>query len=315
MVTARKEKLTVNEWRKPDLAAFSMLFLVSLTFGMRFTFNQVATTRGVPFIPYVFLQGLGGAVILLLLCGLQKQLPIFSAKSIKFDLLTAFFSFSLPFCIVSLVAPKVPSGILSLSMMLIPLIVYGFALALGIDRFRWIRLFGLLLGLSGVLLVLLPKTSLPSADLAGWVAMGMLAPLCHAVGTVLMARLQSEKKSLPLGCRMLLASVITMVPVLAFTRTWWFFDGPFDIGHWAVIGATVNTAIIFVLVFEIIKRAGPVFLSTSNYIAPLFGVGLGMLFFGESHSLWIWAAVLLMLGGVFFVNRRDIRKPTASFKT
>lgn len=34
--------------------------------------------------------------------------------------------------------------------------------------------------------------------------------------------------------------------------------------------------------FEIIKRAGPVFFSTSNYIATLLGVALGMVFFGDS---------------------------------
>ena len=51
--------------------------------------------------------------------------------------------------------------------------------------------------------------------------------------------------------------------------------------------------------FEIIRRAGPLFFSTSNYIAPLVGVGLGMLLFGDTYSLWIWAALLLMFLGLF----------------
>jgi len=93
-----------------------------------------------------------------------------------------------------------------------------------------------------------------------------------------------------------------MAPVMAVAGSWWFFDGPLGVGHWAVAGAIVNTAAIYVLVFEILKRAGPVFFSTSNYIATLLGVGIGMFFFGDSHSLWIWAALALMFTGLFCVN-------------
>jgi drug/metabolite transporter (DMT)-like permease len=289
--------------KAPGPAAFVLLFLVGLTFGMMFMFNRLATTHGVPFIPYVFLQALGGALILLALCGARHQLPGFSGKSLRYYLVMAIFNFSLPFSILSLVAPKVPSGILSLGLMLIPLMIYALALALGMDRFHWVRLSGLLLGLAGVLLVLLPKTSLPSPDLAGWVAVGMLAPLCYALGTILMAWVQpAAEKSLSLACGLLIAATFSLAPVLLIARTWWFFDGPLDIGHWAVAGAIVNTAAIYVLVYEIIRRAGPVFFSTSNYIATLLGIGFGILFFGDTHSLWIWGALLLMFTGLFCVN-------------
>jgi drug/metabolite transporter (DMT)-like permease len=303
MITAQEATLPVDRLTGPGLAVFAMLFLVGFTFGMMFVFNRLATTHGVPFIPYVFLQALGAASILLMVAGAQKQLPDLATKSLRFYLVTGVFNFSLPFSILALVAPKVPSGILSLGLMLIPLMIYALALALGMDRFRWIRLAGLLLGFIGVLLVLLPQTSLPSPELAVWVALGMLAPLCYALGTILMAWLHPPSaKSLTLACGLLIASAVTMLPVMTVAGRWWFFNGPLDIGHWAVIGAIVNTAAIYVLVFEIIKRAGPVFFSTSNYIATLLGVGFGMLFFGDRHSLWIWAALILMFTGLFCVN-------------
>ena len=109
-------------------------------------------------------------------------------------------------------------------------------------------------------------------------------------------------RSLPLACGLLIASAVIMAAVMVASESWWFFDGRFATGHWAVIGAMANQAIMLVLVFEIIKRAGPVFFSTSNYIATLVGVGLGIFFFGDSHSLWIWAALLLMFIGLFCVN-------------
>ncbi len=289
--------------KKPDLAAVGMLFLIGLAFAMTFVFNRLATTNGVPLIPYVLWQALGGALILLMACAVRRQFPGHSLKYFRLYFLTGLFNVCLPVFILSLVAPKVPSGILSLGLMLIPLMIYALALALGMDRFRWIRLIGILLGLAGVLLVLLPKASLPSPDMAGWVVLGLVAPLCYSVGAILMAWLEPPAaKSLPLACGLLIASAITMAPVMAATGSWWFFDGRFATGHWAVIGAMANQAVIFVLMFEIIKRAGPVFFSTSNYIATLVGVGLGILFFGDSHSLWIWGALLLMFVGLFCVN-------------
>src|SRR5712691_5291199 len=134
MVNAQKVTPAVSELRRPGPAAFGMLFLVGLTFGMMFMFNRLATTHGVPFIPYVFLQALGGSLILLVFCAAQNQFPGADAKSLRYYFLAAVFNFSLPFSILSLAAPKVPSGILSLGLMLIPLMIYALALALGMDR-------------------------------------------------------------------------------------------------------------------------------------------------------------------------------------
>ena len=51
--------------------------------------------------------------------------------------------------------------------------------------------------------------------------------------------------------------------------------GDFGIGHGATIGAMANNCVSFYLVFEIIRRAGPVIFSTVNYIATLSGMGFG----------------------------------------
>jgi drug/metabolite transporter (DMT)-like permease len=196
--------------------------------------------------------------------------------------------------------------------MLIPLMIYALALALGMDQFQWVRLIGILAGLAGVLFVVLPQASLPSREMAGWVLLGLVAPLCYALGAILMAWFQTPApKSLLLACGLLSASAVMVLIAMTVTGSWWFFEGRFATGHWAVIGSMANQAAIFVLMFEIIQRAGPVFFSTSNYIATLLGVALGMLFFGDSYSWWIWAAMALMFIGLFCVNVIGVYKPRA----
>lgn len=287
-----------------------MLFALGCAFGLTFVFNRLATTNGVPFVPYVLWQAAEGTLILLLAGWLYRQLPALSPRYLKLYLITGTINVSLPICVLSFVAPRVPAGILSLGLVLIPILIYCFAMVLGMDYFRWVRLTGILLGFGGVLLVLLPETGLPSPGMTGWVLIGLLAPLCYALGAILMARLAPpDSKSLPLACGLLSASAITMTLVMLVSGTRWFFTGHFGKGELAVIAAGINQAAIFVLMFEIIKREGPVFFSMSNYIATLLGVTFGICFFGDSHSWWIWAALSLMFAGLYCVNVCGTAKP------
>jgi drug/metabolite transporter (DMT)-like permease len=290
-----------------------MLFLIGFAFALTFIFNRIATTNGIPFLPYVFWQAVEGALILLVICTASGDLPPFTARDLKLYLITGTLNVSLPICILSFVAPKVPAGILSLGLMLIPTMIYGLALSLGMDRFSWVRSVGIGLGFAGVLLVVLPSASLPSPDLTGWVLIGLLAPVCYALGAIVMGSIGPRSaKSLPLACGLLLASAATMWLVMLISGNWWVFSGEFTVGHWALIAAGINQAAIFFLMFEIIKRAGPVFFSTSNYIATIVGVVLGMWLFGDSHSLWIWMAMILMFAGLFCVNVAGVSSKSVS---
>jgi len=57
------------------------------------------------------------------------------------------------------------------------------------------------------------------------------------------------------------------------------------------------------LIFEVIRLAGPVFFGGVNYISMLVGVALGIAIFNESHTLWVWLAIALVLAGLYLVNR------------
>ncbi|MGY9056220.1 MAG: EamA/RhaT family transporter, partial [Alphaproteobacteria bacterium] len=62
---------------------------------------------------------------------------------------------------------------------------------------------------------------------------------------------------------------------------------------------------------QIIRLAGPVYLSQVGYLVVVIGVVTGMLVFGERHSLWVWGGIALMVGGLILVNvgqRRAVAK-------
>lgn len=284
--------------------AFILLVGVATAFGLTFSFNRYVADEHIPFIAYVFWQTVSGAVVLLAVSLLARRPPTLKPRNIRGYLALGFFGFALPYCILAAVAPKVPAGVVSLGPSLAPILTYIFAMALRMERFAWLRTLGILCGFAGVLLVLVPTTSLPSADMLPWVLVAFTVPISFACAAIVGARFRPpDDSSLTFAAGTLIAAALLMVPVAAATDSWWFFSGPMTIGDWAVIGTSLINMIFAVLMLEIIRMAGPVFFSSGNFVVTLAGVLWAMWLFGESHSAWIWAALGLMFVGLFLVNR------------
>jgi drug/metabolite transporter (DMT)-like permease len=287
----------------PDIGALVMLFILGLSFAFILVLNRVAAEAGLPFIPFVFWQSLGAGVILFALAAMFGGLPSRRWSHVRVYIVTGLLNFTIPYLIFTFVAAKVPSGVLSLGLSLVPVTIYALALIFRLDRFRVVRFGGIFLGLIGVLFVLLPSTSLPSPDMAGWVALGFAAPLCYALNAVLVAVMRPpEGGSIQFSAGLTFVGTVTMLAVMVVSGQWWAFGGEFGDGHWATLIAMVNNALAFYLIFALIKRAGPVFFSMVNYIATLVGIGVGVWFFGDGNSLWIWAALVLIGAGLVLVN-------------
>ena len=295
-------------WGNPGASSLVMLFVLGLSFALVLVFNRVAAENGLPFVPYVFWQSLGGAVILLVAAALFGGLPQRSWVHVRVYIVTGALNLTIPYLIFAFVAAKVPSGILSLGLSLIPVTIYVLALMFRLDRFQLVRFFGVMLGLAGVLFVLLPDTSLPARGMVGWVVVGFAAPLCYAFNTVFVALLRPpEGGSVQFAGGLMFVGSISMLVVMTVTGEWWAFAGDFGAGHWATLAAMVNNAIAFYLIFELIKRAGPVFFSMVNYLATLVGLGLGIWWFSDANSIWIWAALALIGASLFVVNFFTVR--------
>ena len=288
---------------RPGPVTIAMLFALGVSFALAISLNRFAVDGGVPFAPYVFWQSLGGGAALMLMAAALRRLPPPDLPHVRIFLSAGALNLSFPYMLLAYLASKVPASLLTLGLSLVPVMIYAFALALRQDRFHPFRFGGILLGLAGILVVLLPQASLPAPGMAGWVALGLLPSLSYAVNAVLVARWRPQQTgSLPLAGGMMLASAGYVLIVMAASGEWWAFGGPFGIGHGATIAAMANNCVSFYLVFEVIRRAGPVIFSTVNYIATLSGMGFGMWFFGEAPSAWIWGAVVLMFAGLFLVT-------------
>ncbi len=289
-----------------------MLLIVGIGFGAMFSVNRIAATNGVPPIAYAFWQSLGAGVILLVICVVRRELPVLSPIHLRTYGVLGVIGIGIPISLLTYVAPNVPASVLSLGQVLVPMLTYIFALLIRMEQFRWISVFGILLGFLGVLLVILPESSLPSRDMVGWLLLAFLAPVCFATCNVFAGRFRPpEAPSTALSCGLLIASAIFLLPIMfASGQAYSFMDGA-PIGNWMILLATLINVVFWVLFFEIIRLAGPIFFAQFNYLSVLAGMGWAILIFGDRPSAYIWGALVLLFGGITLVQiglRRALRQ-------
>ena len=71
-----------------------------------------------------------------------------------------------------------------------------------------------------------------------------------------------------------------------------------------MLGQIVISSVAYLMFFEVLRLAGPVFMSFTGYIVTLTGIAWGVVLFGESHSPWVWGAAALIFAGLALVNLR-----------
>lgn len=292
------------------VVALAYMVTLAITYGLMFSLNRIATTEGIPFIPYVFWQIVGAGVALWLVCIGRRRWPSYDRSSLMSYLMVGLFGFVIPYSVLAAAAPKAPASVISLTMTLTPVLVYAFAAALGMERLHRLRMIGIACSLGGVLLALLPQASLPSPEMVPWVALAFAAPLCYSIANLAAAHFRpAASDPAALGAGVVSGAAILMLPVMAVEGSWWFFEGPMSLGDWTVFGAAAINALFMVLMYEVLRLAGPVVFSTYSYIATLCGMGWAALVFAELPSAWIWASLALLFLGLYLVNRQQRAAP------
>ncbi len=293
------------------LISFVLLFAVGIGFGLMLTLNRVAMLDGIPYLAYVFWQMLGGGSVLLVISLVRSTPPRFDFAHLRCYVLCGLVGMGGSFVLLAIVAPNIPVGVLALGIGISPMVTYLFASMMKLDRFRWLKSGGMVLGLGGVLLIVVPQHSLPSSSMIGWVLIGLCPSVLLAAQTVWIERYRPQNSDLlALSAGFMLITAIFLFFVMVMRGDWWFFSGPMSNGDWSLVGVTVILPLDIMAVFILIRRAGSVFFSTVSYVDILTGMGWGMLIFGEQHSAWIWSALVCLMAGLFMVTKPERNRRT-----
>jgi drug/metabolite transporter (DMT)-like permease len=289
------------------LLSLVLIFIAGINFSFLFSVNKVATEAGVPFFAYVFWYALGAGVILFAVAAVRGELPRIDKAHLKAYGVAALLGFAFPFALLAFVAPKLPSGVAVLLVILTPAFTYLFSLLARLERLHILSIGGLVLGVAGVLFIVVPSGSLPEAHMAGWFLLALLAPICFAgLNVYVELHRPPETPSLSLSVGILLSGALMLLPLMLGTGQLYVFPGPVLDGDLALIGAVVINILMWPLFYEIVKRTGAFLMSMINVVGVVCGIVWSMVFFAERHSGFIWLAGALMLIGLGLILTRPI---------
>ncbi len=298
---------------------FLLFFLVVLGAGWGITqpLSKIAVSTGHGHFGLIFWQLVIGSM---LMCGVlllrRERLPL-TVRALRTYVIIAFIGTIIPNSASYTAIAHLPSGVMSVLLSLVPMLAFPVALGLGLERFSFRRFGGLLLGLAGVCLLILPRASLPEPGLLKWVAVAMIASACYAFEGNYVARwgiAGMNPFQVMLGAS--LVGVVLSLPLALASGQFIDPRAPWGAPEWALLASSVIHTLTYTGYVWLVGRAGAVFAVQASYLVTGFGVFWAMLLLAESYSPYFWAAAALMLAGVFAVQprRHEPLAPGAAMK-
>lgn len=302
-------EISVSGRTSPALHPLVLLVLYGVSAGAAFSVTKVAIVAGVRPLGFAAWQFIGAAVVMTLFGFLRGDLPVLGRRHVVFYAVCGGPCLALPVTGMFVVLEHLPAGIVGLIIATLPIITYALALIVGLERLRWLRAAGIACGVAGAALILLPNSVPALRGSAGWVLLAFVSPIMYAVGNLYVGtRRPAETSALALTIGMLVVAALVMVPVSLLAGQF-YLPRLADPGRGELMIAIqiALASLNYLLFFEIIRRAGPVYFSQIGYIVTLTAMLWAVAVFGERYSIWVMGATALVFAGIALTNAKPRR--------
>lgn len=286
------------------LRMLAVLVGLGIGWGATQPLGKIAASTGYGPMGLVFWQLVTCTVVLGSLTLVQgKILPLHRA-ALRFYTIVAILGTIVPGVTFYVSVARLPAGIMSILISTVPMIAFPIGMMMGDESFSWRRLTGLILGMAGVLIIALPKASLPDPAMAAFIPLAMIGPLFYAFEGTYVAR--SDMAGMDAVQAMFGASLVGMI--LAAPLMLGFGQGfiPTALGapELALFGMSALHALLYASFIWLAAKAGAVFATQSGYIVTASGLCWAVLLLDERFSPSVILAALVMLAGVALVQPR-----------
>ena len=290
---------------------FLILIILGLGWGLSFTLGKIAITAGGTPIGLTFWQSLFSGLILLAYVFFRHRKIIIPKIMFLPIVIITFLSVVIPNIIFYACVEHLDAGVLSISVSVIPLFTYLIAMGLRMDKFKVRRVIGLITGFCALLILILPENSLPDKRDIPWVLLALNCALCYALENIYIDRLALQNFGpIRLVCAVSFVSAIITF-FLSLVMDQFFILQPTNLYLFiSTLGLGFISATAYSIFIYLIGRAGSVFSSQVGYLVTFFGVVWGIIILGESHSVFVWISLAMIMMGIFLVQPRKTSEST-----
>lgn len=287
----------MNRW-----VALAVLIAMGAGWGFTTPLMKISVSEGYRHFGLIFWQFVIASGVLLILNGLRRKGLPCDARHIRLYAIIALIGTLLPNASSYEAARHLPAGIMAIIIATVPMFAFPLAIALGQDRFSWARFGGLVMGLTGVGLLVQPS-ALPSPELALVVLLALIAPAFYGLeGNVVAKFGTGDADALQTLLGASLVGIVLALPFVLATNSWITPRLPLTAPDVALIGSSVIHALVYSTYVWMIGRTGAVFASQVGYLVTGFGLFWSILILNESYAGPVWIAVAAILCGVALVT-------------
>ena len=295
----------------PEITArsWAMIATLGLVWGGTFMVQSIALETTPPF--WVASARIGFAALLTGVVWRLRGGRMFTTDQTDWPklVIVALLSSAVPFMCLSWGQQFVPSAFAGVSMATVTLFILPLAhLFIPGERMTWRRVVGFILGFIGVAVLIGPAALASTGDpLEGWGRLACLAAAgCYGVSSIMMRRLPPID---PVGLTFAVVAIgaFFVIPIAAVTHGAPEYPGAKGLAALALLGL-VPTAAANLLRILVVRSAGPVFMSLTNYLVPLVSILFGWAVLNETLPPSLFYSMALILAGVFLSQWGALRR-------
>ncbi len=282
---------------------YALLLLMGVLWGLALSLAKIGVEAGGHPVGMALWQVVTSASLLLLVMTVRGRRLRPRADIARFGLVCGGFGVAFPAIALFWCALYLPAGVVAIAFASMPLFTYLLSALLGIEPAQRRRLIGVGIGLAAMALLVLPDTALPGPGLVPWVLLALVASVSMSIENTYAGGFRPPGAgSMELSFVRQATAAVMLAPLAFATGTTVAAFESWGVAQFAATGNGLLSGTAFTILLYVIRTAGPVFASQTAYVITLAGVAWGMILFGETHSVYIWSALLLTLIGISLVR-------------
>ncbi len=199
---------------------------------------------------------------------------------------------------------RVSGIVLSIILAFQGLSVFVIASVLRMEEATWRRFLGLLIGLSGAVVLIAARETAAGINPWIWVLFAISIPILWAVTDVLIAAREAKSTISPiaaLGVMYLLSALLTL-PFALVQGQLFMLTPDLGAGFWLILLNSLVDTGNYIFYLLLIAVAGAVFASQTAYVTTLAGIFWSIVLLGEQMTSGAWISLALIFAGLLVVG-------------
>jgi drug/metabolite transporter (DMT)-like permease len=277
---------------KVEWSDYYLILLTGLLWGSAFLLIKIAIVTIPPYTLTMGRMGIATLALFVVLILRGQRLPL-DRQSLALFAFIGLFGSALPFTLINWGEIHIPSGLAAVLMGIMPITTALLAhFFIPDEPFGWRKAMGIFVGVDAI--------SGFDSSVTAQIAM-LCAAAAYAITTTF-TRLRVAHPGLIMATGSSIMGFLWVLPLaLVYDRPWSLTPDLMGVSATVLLGL-LPSAVGILLFFHLIRRVGATIFAQVNYLIPLVGAFLGVVFLGEALNWQLISALVLVLSGISIVT-------------